>query len=463
MDAVGGVRGVGGVRSVNGGEGVVGVEKVGSSVASVGGVGGVTGVVGVEGVVGVVGSTRDRGVDGVEDVGGVTGVGGVMIMKREIEDVLLVARLERPYYGRAIAALTPIESDQVPTFGVDKWWRLYWNPRYVAEIGVKAAGRIVAAHEVEHLLRHHHARLPIASRAAKIATDFEINDDVPSGYFPEGGLYPADFGLPIGLTAEEYLALLETEAACAGSDICAGGSGVVGTPEPWELPAPADGGPPGLDTDAEQRVREAVAADIRAHVAAHGRDSVPAHALIWADEVAPLPSPVDWRRELASLVSHTARQVSAGRDDYSWRRLRRRPSPILRPGVVRAAPRIAIVADTSGSMAGRGRAVISAVKAIVRTAGAATVVQCDAAVTNVVRTSHTPREWRGGGGTDMCVGIQCALSCRPRPDAIVVVTDAETPWPDVPPPVPVIVGLVGKANEIKVPNWAHVVEIQTTE
>ena len=39
----------------------------------------------------------------------------------------------------------------------------------------------------------------------------------------------------------------------------------------------------------------------------------------------------------------------------------------------------------------------------------------------------------GRGGTDMRVGIQAALDLKPRPHAIVVFTDGETPWPDTKP------------------------------
>jgi predicted metal-dependent peptidase len=62
-----------------------------------------------------------------------------------------------------------------------------------------------------------------------------------------------------------------------------------------------------------------------------------------------------------------------------------------------------------------------------------TVVTCDADARRVgiVRTPGQVRdvELRGGGGTDMTVGIEeCALM-RPRPEVVVVMTDGYTPWP----------------------------------
>jgi predicted metal-dependent peptidase len=63
----------------------------------------------------------------------------------------------------------------------------------------------------------------------------------------------------------------------------------------------------------------------------------------------------------------------------------------------------------------------------------------------------------GRGGTDMRVGIDAALDLKPRPHAVVVFTDGETPWPDTKPVVPLVVCLVGDTAEAaasRVPEWA---------
>lgn len=341
----------------------------------------------------------------------------------------------------------PIADDAVGTVGVDRWWRLYWSPRYAKTIGAVALGRVIAAHEVEHLLRNHFGRLSsLGNLASNLAGDLEINDDVPEGYLPSDICHPSDFGLPVGLTAEEYLAALPQTAIIRASNLCAGGSG-AGVPAGWEYADPENG----IDETSASAIRYGVAGDIRAYVAKHGRGSVPAHALIWANLIAPLPSPVDWRRILAATAGRVAREVTAGRQDYSWRRPARRSSAVLRPALVSPRPQIVVVADTSGSMDDYGRDVITAVTAIIRAVGDTAVIQCDTQITNVSR--GMPREWRGGGGTELCVGIDRAVCMRP--DAIVVVTDGITSWPNRP-KIPVIAAIIG---DEPAPNWVRVVRI----
>jgi predicted metal-dependent peptidase len=60
----------------------------------------------------------------------------------------------------------------------------------------------------------------------------------------------------------------------------------------------------------------------------------------------------------------------------------------------------------------------------------------------------------GGGGTDLGPGIRAASLRQPRPDAMVVITDGDTPWPEQGPlGIRVIVVLVGRTNTI--PKWVH--------
>jgi predicted metal-dependent peptidase len=121
-----------------------------------------------------------------------------------------------PYYSMPIYSMETVPSYGCPTMGVDKFWRMYWNPEFVMSLDMKQIETIIW-HEVEHLLRSHHERFedwiandPDRAALANIANDCEINDDISKmgGTRIEGGIYPDLFGYPDGLTSEEYLELL---------------------------------------------------------------------------------------------------------------------------------------------------------------------------------------------------------------------------------------------------------------
>jgi predicted metal-dependent peptidase len=62
------------------------------------------------------------------------------------------------------------------------------------------------------------------------------------------------------------------------------------------------------------------------------------------------------------------------------------------------------------------------------------VLSVDAAVNAQQRvTQAASARLRGGGGTDMGVGLAAAERLRPRPEIAIVVTDGLTPWPERPP------------------------------
>jgi len=67
----------------------------------------------------------------------------------------------------------------------------------------------------------------------------------------------------------------------------------------------------------------------------------------------------------------------------------------------------------------------------------------------------------GGGGTDLREGFARALSAHPRPDALVVLTDGQTPWPAASPGRPTVIGLFPRAGAYRnpPPSWARVVHI----
>ena len=107
---------------------------------------------------------------------------------------LLAARYraaqDRPYLATALFSITVVESPQVETMGVDRRWRCYVSPAFVARTPVPELAA-VWIHEVAHLLRDHHGRadrLPPGAEPdhyrVNVAQDCEINDDLIADRLP---------------------------------------------------------------------------------------------------------------------------------------------------------------------------------------------------------------------------------------------------------------------------------------
>ena len=77
-------------------------------------------------------------------------------------------------------------------------------------------------------------------------------------------------------------------------------------------------------------------------------------------------------------------------------------------------------------------------------------------------------KFTGGGGTDMCVGIEAAMDTHQKPNFIVLFTDGYTPWPDAPinhGNTRLIVCLVGDhaCDTSQVPQWATTLKITSED
>lgn len=178
-----------------------------------------------------------------------------------------------------------------------------------------------------------------------------------------------------------------------------------------------------------------------------------------------------WQQVLrADLAAATTRRLGDLDADWTRRSRRRRnvrlgAGRVVYPGTYSPQPRIAAVRDTSGSMSAADIAAVTA--EIVGIAAALgirgrdlRVLDVDAAVHEVVdyQGAVSISDVHGRGGTDMRVGINAALSLRPAPSAVVVLTDGDTPWPDQPTRVPVIAAIAGSSSTPP-PTWVRTVRI----
>jgi predicted metal-dependent peptidase len=412
--------------------------------------------------------------------------------KVEAARLLVIAHPDRgrPYYAHALMALSRpvvVDGGTLPTIGVDYRWRLYVNPDFVESISVDKLA-VALVHEVNHLLRDHHARahgLSIDADDAtrwNLAADAEINQDlVADGLpLPDWAVLPAGLNQPDRLTAEEYYERLPRSALWS-TDLGAGplgggrptgdcGSCAGGSRRNHELATAteADAPEPGIDPSHAAAVRRRVASDVVDHSRSGGRGSVPAGLRRWAEDL--LEPKVDWRRVLAGLVRNAVASAR-GKVDYTYRYgSRRTTGEMIFPALRAPEHSVAVIVDTSGSMAIEDlEAALAEVDGILRAAGcddrSVRVLSADTTVHAVRRVTSTQQiDLVGGGGTDMASAIATADRLRPPPTAIVVLTDGETPWPSRPGRAPVVAGLIvppGRTTP-KIPEWITSVRIGDT-
>lgn len=195
-------------------------------------------------------------------------------------------------------------------------------------------------------------------------------------------------------------------------------------------------------------------------------------------EFAPPPSPITWQE----VLRRTVRRAMGRKGRFAKRTARSYPHPHqgahqgllrtfarLNEAVLKAhrrprMPNVTLVWDTSGSTYYQKHQALvrDEVLKILKEVGEATLYQVDDQVQSAGRVRYGAGldEVKGGGGTDMRLGI--AMAERDRADLCVVLTDGYTPWPSTPPQVPVVVVLIGREGEvarIPTPPWAHRVEV----
>lgn len=400
-------------------------------------------------------------------------------------DKLFAARLYaarvRPYLATALFALHIVESRRVPTMAVDRHWRCYVSPAFVALTPLEELAG-VWVHEVSHLLRDHHGRGDRVARERgltgpgerlrmNIAADMEINDDIFGDELarPEGAVEPEPLGLRAGELMEEYLCQFRLGPRTQGMVWLDCGSGADGLEREWDL------GPEGAHGLSEQE-RDAVRFRVAQGITARPGDT-PAGWRRWAEEVFHSPQP--WRELLGAAVRSAASSPGVG-NDYTYARPARRsasvPGAIL-PSLRRRLPRVCVVIDTSGSVSDTelGSALLEVAEISHALSGRrdlVSVLPCDAAAPvahPLCRAEEIPL--LGGGGTDLRTGFATALRARPQPDVIVVLTDGQTPWPISRPSCRTVVGLFSRPAAKRwraddpdytpdpPPGWARVVTI----
>ena len=372
-----------------------------------------------------------------------------------------------PWFAPALYRGRIIVTDRVKVAAVDIHYNIYWNPDVVKRIwdgqvrnDALAELGFLWIHEISHLLRTHAERaetMHVSGRATErrwnVAADLEINDAkwpglrMPSAY---PGRHPDQLQLATGRLAEWYYHQLE-EGDSAAENSVDEGSGVHGRSRPWEELG-------------EQRVTSLDRELVRREVAHRTREAdlaaIPESWRAWARSV--LTTRVDWRRRLRHRLSIAVQRGRGARMDYSYGRPHRRQNvyrPVLPPSLAGGlSSRIAIVVDTSGSMEDVDlQRALTEVAAIVRQLDVpVTIIPCDIRDYEPVRVVSEREAFQinylpGGSGTDLRHGITAAVRLRPAPDAILVLTDGMTEYPAAKPGVPLLFGIIGGAEEARLP------------
>ena len=378
--------------------------------------------------------------------------------------------LSSALYTMKLIVLEPLEKENedddnkydLPTMGVDKYWRCYINPEFVDQIGIKQAAGVLV-HEVYHLISNHAERsknYAADHQIWNIAGDMAINQDLRSNgiELPEWVIYPQNFNQQDGELAETYYDQLIKDAIKIPGDYVAEGSGATGEEETWEK-----GKGDGTDGTSEAKgemVRRQVAKDIERHPG-----SVPGGLARWANEH--LNPIVDWQTKLSSAIRGQISKA-AGMVDYTYSQRSRRSAlfgDFIMPRMVKPIPDVSVLIDTSGSMNDDdlGRAMAETQSILAALGNPITVYTADTEVhTNQQVFDVSAIKMVGGGGTDMDRAIN-EVADAGSPWLLVVITDGWTGWPSVKPTkIDHTIAVITQPDQVRnVPEWIESIAVDS--
>lgn len=338
------------------------------------------------------------------------------------------------YWGPAINKVRLIESDLVPTMGIDQFARVYWNQRFLNRITDREL-EAVLEHEINHYTRGHHFRFMSLVSLGKLTNtkkdmerfniwaDLEINSDVKE--LPKTALHPKRFGYPVGLTLEEYMGLriepedVDNPGGFGGASQDGEGGDIIIDPSSSDDAA----------SILEEVQREM--AKIRGTDTGNGLADIKYRSIKY-----------NWKSVLNNVVGRLVSDREMGSDLDTYSEVNKRMSCI--EGVV--FPKqysedhiidLLFAVDTSGSMSGQLNKIFSYIKSLKRAHESDSVkiqlsiMQVDADVKSFdYNVKELPTRIHGLGGTDMREIWKYLEEHDLKFDFIVIGTDGYTPWPD---------------------------------
>lgn len=366
-----------------------------------------------------------------------------------------------PFLGPAIYAIELIEKREAKTIGIDKYFRIYYNPEFIDTLSdLNLVG--VLFHEISHVILMHFKRLvnyPVI--IANIAADLEINQVVREAglSLPDDALFPEKFQFENHLLAEEYAELLIKKCAppclqggekncenCIVVKIAGGmgmngdcpklneGSGVTGREAEWEVGGIGNG-------YSETRITN-ISNEIIGKLKEGNTKSIGRGAGFLPRVVDYLlQSQIDWKRELKAVIIKIKDEVTRGKADLSRVIPSKRSfaTGCVYPGLVKPLIKIGFLVDTSASMDNDEVA-----QGMTEAVALAKKIGCEVYVWQGDDSLKDPKpvvfsKWkipkftlRGYGGTamDKCLKQISELPWARKLSAMIVFTDGLTRWPE---------------------------------
>jgi predicted metal-dependent peptidase len=431
--------------------------------------------------------------------------------EEKIELARACAVFGAPYFASVIYGFiyTPVEGAR--TMFCTPRMILGYDPEWAMEGTVEELAADIV-HEVHHFRREHFVRGALVEdkKLFNLAGDLAINPDLKAGGWKlattkRPAVFPEHYGLPPGLTTEQYYELLlqqkhktgqrpkpknaqpkdgkgppqpnagggeeQDESEEAQEGICQGScGGIAGNPSSSGLEAKLDAQKNVGRSEAEIKgIEKKLANDIKEFAAKNGRGSVPSSLLDWATTFE-TESYVRWQDELAQVLRDNTGRIQSGGDDFSLQRPAKRSimRGMPRPGLVEHLPEVAILRDSSGSM-GSKQLTDACREAyyVMEALGIDEVWFADADTAISVPWKRVGAQFfkeltevYGRGGTDFRQPIESALALNPHPDIIVYTTDGDGSVARMPPPDAAVIWCIVPSHYNKAPaRWGHTVII----
>ncbi|OGW81655.1 MAG: hypothetical protein A3G33_08350 [Omnitrophica bacterium RIFCSPLOWO2_12_FULL_44_17] len=330
-----------------------------------------------------------------------------------IEEMVVSLVRTKPFYAHFIQQMNRIETERVPTLGVNITNRinLYYNPVFLQ--GLEFKERVACLeHEVLHLLNLHLFRGDGKDkRVFNIACDLAINPYIES--LPKTALLPKLFDLGEYETAEWYYKKLVENAGNLQVKTAKMSSDMLDDHDLWKESIE--------DPEYQQEfLRRSIKVSLDETKDYGSLPGTMEKALKEFLE----KSGINWRRVLERFLIHATLLKSV----FSRKRPNRRFEEL--PGEkVEQKLKLLIGLDTSGSVSDRELSLFFTEIEKIKALGMdVTVAECDAKVGNVYRYKSRPKAVSGRGGTSFRPVFE--LAEKLRPDALVYLTDGCGDYPE---------------------------------